>query len=122
MNAAEQWTDLAGIEQMQDRDRLLCRLADGLEILLLRQDQQLLALSNRCPHQGRPLDRGRISNGSISCPFHGACFDLRSGKALSGPAGGELHRFDLRLESGRILIDVSRRPIGFPSGAVPPAA
>lgn len=119
MNLAPQWLDLAAAEELKAQQRLVCRLPDGLEVLLLEHEGQPLALSNRCPHQGRPLDRGRILHGSISCPFHGACFDLRSGQALKGPGGGALHRFESRVEQGRIFVDVSRRPADLPPWALP---
>jgi 3-phenylpropionate/trans-cinnamate dioxygenase ferredoxin subunit len=42
--------------------------------------------------------------GQITCPLHGACFDLRTGTALSGPAVAPLRRFEARIEGDRVEV------------------
>ena len=45
----------------------------------------------------------RLIAGQIQCPFHGACFDVRSGVALSGPAVAPLQGIPVKIEHGRVL-------------------
>ena len=55
------------------------------EIIVAHTKGNFYALDNRCPHKGGPLCLGRISDRSIICPWHGARFELQSGRLLEGP-------------------------------------
>jgi nitrite reductase/ring-hydroxylating ferredoxin subunit len=52
---------------------------DGRTLVLWRSDGQIFALDNRCPHMGFPLDRGTCAGGILTCHWHSARFDLRTG-------------------------------------------
>jgi nitrite reductase/ring-hydroxylating ferredoxin subunit len=72
----------------------------------------MVALQNYCPHLGKPLDKGRIRDGKLTCPFHGACFDVDTGLPVAGPSKTAVHRFPSRvLENGDIEVDVSVKPV-----------
>lgn len=51
-------------------------------LLLTRVDGTVRAFENRCPHFGLPLTRGKVSEGTVRCPFHGSRFDICSGRNL----------------------------------------
>lgn len=55
---------------------------EGQSVLLSRVDGKVCAFSARCPHIGFPLNRGKVVNGTVQCPWHGSRFDLRTGKNL----------------------------------------
>jgi 3-phenylpropionate/trans-cinnamate dioxygenase ferredoxin component len=82
----------------------------GLDVLLCWLNGQPHAFHNRCTHLNKPLDGGRLMAGQIQCPFHGACFDVRTGSAVSGPALASLQRIPVKVESGRLYFDVSQGP------------
>src|SRR5262249_4578288 len=48
-------------------------------ILVVQEKDRVLALDNRCPHVGFPLDRGSVEDGPLPCHWHHARFDLASG-------------------------------------------
>jgi len=48
------------------------------------------ATEDTCPHEGGPLSSGFIEGESVTCPWHGATFDIMSGKALEPPAGEKM--------------------------------
>ena len=56
--------------------------ADGRSLILSRVGGKVCALENKCPHFGLPLAKGKVTNGTIRCPFHGSVFDLCSGENL----------------------------------------
>jgi 3-phenylpropionate/trans-cinnamate dioxygenase ferredoxin subunit len=58
---------------------------DGHDILLANVEGNFYALGNRCPHRGGLLSDGSLVGGVVQCPKHGARFDLRTGRAVSGP-------------------------------------
>src|SRR5947209_12290230 len=48
-------------------------------ILVVHDKGRVFALDNRCPHMGFPLDRGSVEDGTLTCHWHHARFDLASG-------------------------------------------
>jgi len=55
----------------------------GKDILLVNVDGNYYALNNSCPHRGKSLAAGRLANQVLTCPRHGAAFDVKTGHALS---------------------------------------
>jgi nitrite reductase/ring-hydroxylating ferredoxin subunit len=54
------------------------------DIALFNVDGQFYALENSCPHQGGPIADGWLEGPEVTCPWHGWCFDVRSGKMTLG--------------------------------------
>ncbi len=48
-------------------------------VLICWHDGEVFALDNRCPHMGFPLSKGTLKDGVLTCHWHHAQFDLRSG-------------------------------------------
>ena len=61
-------------------------VVDDEPVLLTRFGDDIRAYGGKCTHLGAPLERGLVSDGAIRCPWHHACFDLRSGRATAAPA------------------------------------
>ena len=55
------------------------------DILLSNVDGRIYATSNRCGHSNASLARGALQGKAVTCPLHGAKFDVTTGKNLSGP-------------------------------------
>jgi NADPH-dependent 2,4-dienoyl-CoA reductase/sulfur reductase-like enzyme/nitrite reductase/ring-hydroxylating ferredoxin subunit len=60
--------------------------ADGEELVLARRGDEFFAISAHCTHYGGPLAEGLIVGETVRCPWHHACFSLRTGEALRAPA------------------------------------
>jgi NADPH-dependent 2,4-dienoyl-CoA reductase/sulfur reductase-like enzyme/nitrite reductase/ring-hydroxylating ferredoxin subunit len=56
------------------------------DVLLVKRGAEIFALSPHCTHYHGPLADGLVVDGTIHCPWHHACFDLKSGEALHAPA------------------------------------
>jgi 3-phenylpropionate/trans-cinnamate dioxygenase ferredoxin component len=74
------------------------------EILFCHNEGKVYAIENRCSHMGEPLECGRVRWGWISCPAHGARFDLETGDALNSPATLPIRTFPVRLVNGMIEV------------------
>src|SRR6185437_13555871 len=59
---------------------------DGEEVLLIRIRNQFFAVGAYCTHYHGPLVDGLVVNEEVRCPWHHACFSLRTGEALRAPA------------------------------------
>ncbi len=63
---------------------------EGSDILLTRLGGQVYAINNKCTHMGGSLVDGLFADGLVSCPRHGATFDLKTGKVVRGGKMGPL--------------------------------
>lgn len=71
-------------------------------IVVIRQQDELYALEDRCSHEDYPLSDGFLDDGVISCSLHGARFDLKTGDALSMPAYEGVATFKVQNNSGTV--------------------
>jgi nitrite reductase/ring-hydroxylating ferredoxin subunit len=69
----------------------------GVRLVLVNMGGVIHALEDSCSHLGAPLSQGFVSKDSITCEWHGASFDLKSGSALSAPAKDPVPVFETRI-------------------------
>ena len=82
---------------------------DGAAVLVTRQGGRVYALSNRCVHRGGPLHEGEVSDGCVTCPWHGSTFRLEDGAVESGPAAYPQPVYDVRVREGSIEVRAAQR-------------
>jgi NADPH-dependent 2,4-dienoyl-CoA reductase/sulfur reductase-like enzyme/nitrite reductase/ring-hydroxylating ferredoxin subunit len=83
------------------------------EVLLVRSGAEIFAIDAHCSHYHGPLADGIVADGGIRCPWHHACFDLRTGEATRAPALSPLGVWQVEQESGHIFV---RRKRELPKG------
>jgi len=76
----------------------------GFEVIVLRLGGKLFAIDSYCTHEHESLVDGDIEEGEIVCPFHGARFEIESGKATGFPAVVDLNTYPIREKDGNIEI------------------
>jgi 3-phenylpropionate/trans-cinnamate dioxygenase ferredoxin subunit len=79
---------------------------NGQSILLCHTKDQVFAVRNLCSHAYEALSDGRMKNGWIACPVHGARFDLATGAAMNPPATMPIDTFEVRIEGDTIEVAV----------------
>ena len=70
---------------------------DELDIALFNLDGTFFAIKDVCTHDQAPLSEGELDGDTIVCPWHGACFSVRTGEALSLPATEPVETFPVKL-------------------------
>jgi NADPH-dependent 2,4-dienoyl-CoA reductase/sulfur reductase-like enzyme/nitrite reductase/ring-hydroxylating ferredoxin subunit len=73
-------------------------------VLLARRRQEFFALDAKCTHYGGPLAEGLMVGETVRCPWHHACFSLRTGEALHAPGFGHLARWTVELRDGKVFV------------------
>jgi 3-phenylpropionate/trans-cinnamate dioxygenase ferredoxin subunit len=78
---------------------------DGELVVVVNLDGQFYAFDDVCTHDGGPLGEGKLEDGQIVCPRHGAHFDVRTGAALTLPAFEPVPTRQTLLEEGDVLVE-----------------
>lgn len=84
-------------------DRLVGHVGDQ-EVLLVRSGFEFFAIDAHCSHYHAPLIDGLVVDGGIRCPWHHACFDLRTGEASRAPAFNALACWRVEQYNGTIFV------------------
>src|SRR5262245_64225183 len=73
-------------------------------VLLALSGNSIFAIGAKCTHYGGPLAEGLMVGDTVRCPWHHACFSLRTGEALRPPAFMPLARWTVEERDGRIFV------------------
>jgi nitrite reductase/ring-hydroxylating ferredoxin subunit len=79
------------------------------DVLLVRSGSEIFAIDAHCSHYHGPLAEGLVADDSIRCPWHHACFDLRTGEAVRAPALTPLAVWQVEHEGDRIFVRQKRQ-------------
>ena len=81
---------------------------EAAEVIVVNAGQRLSAYRNECAHEALPLNNAvlDLSNNTLTCPWHGFCYDATSGECLSAP-GAQLEQLPLRVDEGDVWVRVS---------------
>ncbi|HEX5049684.1 MAG TPA: FAD-dependent oxidoreductase [Gammaproteobacteria bacterium] len=89
--------------------KLLTGHAGGEAVLLARRGDDVFAVGATCTHYSGPLGEGLLVDDTVRCPWHHACFDLRTGAPLRAPALNPIACYDVTIEDGRVRVG-ARKP------------
>src|SRR5436309_7606128 len=91
------------VDKVADGEMLLGH-AFGEAILVARRGAELFAIGATCTHYGGPLAKGLMVDHTVRCPWHHACFDLRTGEAIAAPALNDVSCWKIEKRGERILV------------------
>jgi nitrite reductase/ring-hydroxylating ferredoxin subunit/Fe-S cluster biogenesis protein NfuA len=78
---------------------------EAVEVIVVNAAGRMAAYVNACAHRGMPLDNALVDadEGTLTCPWHGFCFDATTGECLTMP-GAQLEPLPLRIEDGHVWV------------------
>src|SRR5215813_3459561 len=82
----------------------------GKPVLVARAGGQWFAIGAKCTHYGGPLAQGLVVDDTVRCPWHHACFSLRTGEPIRAPALNPVDCFDIQEENGKVLVTGKAAP------------
>lgn len=78
-------------------------VVNGQAVALFNVGGTFYALSNICLHRGGPIGEGDVDGSTVTCPWHGWEYDVRTGKNLVNPSA-QLRTYEVRVEGDDLLL------------------
>ena len=97
--------DLMGVDEVPE-GTMKMGWVDGVEqVLVVNVGGEIRAVQGICSHEYFELDKGFLTDDTVTCALHLSRFDLLTGDALDPPAEDPLYVFPVELEDGRVIIE-----------------
>jgi len=109
---------LAKVSDLKDGQMKEVSVGTTNKVLLIKDKGSFCAVGNKCSHYGAPLVNGAYSNGKLRCPWHGACFNTKTGDIEDFPTCSGIPSYPVRIEGGNVVMKLDA--LKKPSPALPP--
>lgn len=98
---------LLKVDDLQKGQIRCVRVADEDVLLARNHEGKVFAVEDRCSHDGGSFEDGALNGNVLTCPRHGAAFDIADGRALRMPAVAPIETFPARVtEDGWVEVEV----------------
>lgn len=101
----DRWVRAAALDEVPP-GTLKGVVQNGAAIVVANVDGDVYALEDRCSHQDYPLSDGELDGTRLQCIYHGAEFDVCSGKALTLPAILPVKSYPVEIRDDDVYIDL----------------
>ena len=92
-----------------DDDEAIAVSVGRQDIGIYKISGEYYALADICTHAYAALSDGYVEDGQIECPLHGACFDIKTGKALTAHAAVDLDSYPIKIDGDQILVGLPKK-------------
>jgi NADPH-dependent 2,4-dienoyl-CoA reductase/sulfur reductase-like enzyme/nitrite reductase/ring-hydroxylating ferredoxin subunit len=97
------------LAELADGGKLVGHAGDE-QVLLVRRGTEIFAVGAECTHYHGPLGDGLVVDDTVRCPWHHACFNLRTGEAVRAPALSPIACWSVEQRDGKIFVREKREP------------
>jgi 3-phenylpropionate/trans-cinnamate dioxygenase ferredoxin subunit len=102
-----EFLEIAPASELPPGERLFVEI-EGKPIVIFNIAGQFFSIADVCSHDDGPVGEGRLEGYNITCPRHGAQFDVRTGKVVQMPAVVDIPAYPVRVVNGTILLGVPK--------------
>lgn len=101
-------SDFVKVAELNDLadGELMAVEVEGEPICLAKVDGSIYAFTDNCTHISGPLNEGELDGEVLTCPWHGAQFNVRTGKVLRGPARQDIQMYTVQVQQTSILLSL----------------
>jgi 3-phenylpropionate/trans-cinnamate dioxygenase ferredoxin subunit len=98
-----EFVSVAMVDELQPGERMVIELGRHW-VAIFNVDGTYYAIDDVCTHDDGPLAEGDLNECIITCPRHGAEFDIRTGKVLTPPALTDVQSYDVQIQGANIQV------------------
>jgi NADPH-dependent 2,4-dienoyl-CoA reductase/sulfur reductase-like enzyme/nitrite reductase/ring-hydroxylating ferredoxin subunit len=102
---------VAHVNDLQDGDMREVEI-EGLKFLLTRLEGVFYAIGGECSHSGGPLAEGVLSGAHVTCPWHQARFQVKTGELIDPPALDSMACFETTVEGDEVFVILPEKAVG----------
>jgi nitrite reductase/ring-hydroxylating ferredoxin subunit len=102
---AREWVTVLDADELPE-GRMAYVDVEGLPVALANVGGAIYAFGDSCRHEGGPLSAGLLIGETVTCPWHGWAYSVRSGKSIVPPVGLRIPVYPTRSDGGRISIAI----------------
>lgn len=102
-----EYLEIAPASELPNGERLFVEI-EGKQIVIFNIAGQFFSIADVCSHDDGPVGEGDIEGYNITCPRHGAEFDVRTGKVTQMPAVVDIPAYPVQVRDGNIFIGMPK--------------
>ena len=99
--------EIAPASELPNGERLFVEI-EGKPVVIFNIGGQFFSIADVCSHDDGPVGEGRLEGYNITCPRHGAQFDIRTGKVIQMPAVVDIPAYPVKVVDGMILLGIPK--------------
>lgn len=99
------YIELASVDEIKNGELKVFNV-NGESIILINLNGEFFAYRNQCSHMELELNDAEIDGEILTCPWHGAQFNIRTGDVVRLPASEPLEKYEVKVENGKILLKI----------------
>jgi 3-phenylpropionate/trans-cinnamate dioxygenase ferredoxin subunit len=102
-----EFLEIAPASELPNGERLFVEI-EGKPVVIFNIGGQFFSIADVCSHDDGPVGEGRLEGYNITCPRHGAQFDIRTGKVIQMPAVVDIPAYPVKVVDGMILLGIPK--------------
>lgn len=96
--------EVCDVNDIGENEMKQYELDDDSKVLVIKQKGEISAIGTKCSHYGALLSTGALSDGRIRCPWHGACFNIKTGDIEDFPGQDSIPCYKVSIENDKVKV------------------
>ena len=99
------WHSVCELDAIGPGHGLQCTVGNKV-LAFFNVEGKFYAIDDACSHAGGSLAEGPVAGSVVTCPWHGATFDILTGAALSDPAYEGVKSYNVKVQNGNVFVEI----------------